>query len=102
MKVYERITDLIGHTPLLKLNHLIAEKELGATVLAKLEYFNPAGSVKEMCIRDRFTRVDAIPMRRYSGRTSMPICHIASQSALAPARPTSLPSRYAPTPIISR
>ena len=37
MKVYERITDLIGHTPLLKLNHLIAEKELGATVLAKLE-----------------------------------------------------------------
>ena len=28
MKVYERITDLIGHTPLLKLNHLIAEKEL--------------------------------------------------------------------------
>ena len=47
MKVYERITDLIGHTPLLKLNHLIAEKELGATVLAKLEYFNPAGSVKD-------------------------------------------------------
>ena len=52
MKVYERITDLIGHTPLLKLNHLIAEKELGATVLAKLEYFNPAGSVKDRIARD--------------------------------------------------
>ena len=51
MKVYERITDLIGHTPLLKLNHLIAEKELGATVLAKLEYFNPAGSVKDRIAR---------------------------------------------------
>ena len=51
MKVYERITDLIGHTPLLKLNHLIAEKELGATVIAKLEYFNPAGSVKDRIAR---------------------------------------------------
>ena len=51
MKVYERITDLIGHTPLLKLNHLITEKELGATVLAKLEYFNPAGSVKDRIAR---------------------------------------------------
>lgn len=51
MKVYERITDLIGHTPLLKLNHLIADKELGATVLAKLEYFNPAGSVKDRIAR---------------------------------------------------
>lgn len=47
MKTFDRITDLIGGTPLLKLTNYIAEKELGATLLAKLEYFNPAGSVKD-------------------------------------------------------
>ena len=47
MKVYETITDLIGNTPLLKLNNYASKRELGATVLAKLEYFNPAGSVKD-------------------------------------------------------
>ena len=47
MKVYEKITDLIGGTPLLKLNNYTADKNLGAEILAKLEYFNPAGSVKD-------------------------------------------------------
>ena len=47
MKVYERTTDLIGGTPLLKLTNYIAENAPGATILAKLEYFNPAGSVKD-------------------------------------------------------
>ena len=47
MKIYERITDLIGGTPLLKLNAYIDDEALEATVLGKLEYFNPAGSVKD-------------------------------------------------------
>lgn len=47
MKVAEKITDLIGGTPLLKLTNYSEEKSLQATVLAKLEYFNPAGSVKD-------------------------------------------------------
>lgn len=47
MKVYQKITDLIGGTPLLKLNNLIEKNELGADIYAKLEYFNPAGSVKD-------------------------------------------------------
>ncbi len=47
MKTFDRITDLIGGTPLLKLTNYIAEKKLDATILAKLEYFNPAGSVKD-------------------------------------------------------
>ena len=47
MKVYERTTDLIGGTPLLKLTNYIADNAPGATILAKLEYFNPAGSVKD-------------------------------------------------------
>lgn len=55
MKVYESITDLIGKTPLLKLNHYIADNELGADIYAKLEYFNPAGSVKD---RVAFAMID--------------------------------------------
>ena len=47
MKVYEKITDLIGNTPLLELKNYEKENNLEATVIAKLEYFNPAGSVKD-------------------------------------------------------
>ncbi|MBP5093417.1 MAG: cysteine synthase A [Abditibacteriota bacterium] len=47
MKVYDKITDLIGGTPLVKLGKYAEQKDLGATVLVKLEYFNPAGSVKD-------------------------------------------------------
>ncbi len=47
MKVYEKITDLIGNTPLLELKNYEKENGLEATVLGKLEYFNPAGSVKD-------------------------------------------------------
>ena len=46
-KVYTSITQLIGGTPLLELKNYEAEKNLQATILAKLEYFNPAGSVKD-------------------------------------------------------
>ena len=47
MKIYQNATELIGKTPLLELTHI--EKALGlkARILAKLEYFNPAGSVKD-------------------------------------------------------
>ncbi len=47
MKIYERITDLIGNTPILELKNYEKENGLAATILAKLEYFNPAGSVKD-------------------------------------------------------
>ena len=47
MKTYDTITDLIGSTPLLKLNRFAAAENLGAEVYAKLEHFNPAGSVKD-------------------------------------------------------
>ena len=47
MKTYDTITDLIGSTPLLKLNRFAAAENLGAEVYTKLEYFNPAGSVKD-------------------------------------------------------
>ena len=46
-KIYTSADQLIGHTPLLELTHLEAAEGLQAKVLAKLEYFNPAGSVKD-------------------------------------------------------
>ena len=46
MRTFDKITDLIGGTPILKLNY-IALNELPANIYAKLEYFNPAGSVKD-------------------------------------------------------
>ncbi len=47
MKIYQSVTELVGKTPLLELTHHEQKNELKATILAKLEYFNPAGSVKD-------------------------------------------------------
>lgn len=46
-KVYKSLTDLIGRTPLLELTNYEKKNELNAKLIAKLEYFNPAGSVKD-------------------------------------------------------
>ena len=46
-KIYTSADQLIGHTPLLELTHIEAQENLSAKILAKLEYFNPAGSVKD-------------------------------------------------------
>src|SRR5574344_260409 len=46
-KIAKKLTDLIGNTPLLELSNYNASKGLQASVIAKLEYFNPAGSVKD-------------------------------------------------------
>lgn len=50
-KIYQSVTDLIGKTPLLKANNFIKANNLPANVLVKLEYFNPAGSVKDRIAR---------------------------------------------------
>lgn len=47
MKIYQKIDELIGHTPLLQLGRLQKEYAQNTTILAKLEFFNPAGSVKD-------------------------------------------------------
>src|SRR5574344_2642841 len=46
-KIVKKLTDLIGNTPLLELQEFGKQKNLQATVIAKVEYFNPAGSVKD-------------------------------------------------------
>lgn len=47
MKKYKRINDLVGKTPIVELSNLTEEFGINAMLLAKLEYFNPAGSVKD-------------------------------------------------------
>ncbi len=51
MKIYENVIDLIGNTPLLKLNGLMKKYDLKANIIAKLEKNNPAGSVKDRIAR---------------------------------------------------
>ncbi len=46
-KIAKKLTDLIGNTPLLELSNFNNKKAVGATIIAKLEYFNPGGSVKD-------------------------------------------------------
>ena len=47
MKVYKSVSELIGRTPLLEVCNIEKEMDIQATILAKLEYFNPAGSAKD-------------------------------------------------------
>lgn len=46
-KVAKNLTELVGNTPLLEINNFVAKHQLKARILVKLEYFNPAGSVKD-------------------------------------------------------
>ena len=52
MKIYKSITELVGHTPLLELVNIEKDEGLEAKIFAKLEYFNPAGSVKDRVARE--------------------------------------------------
>ena len=45
--IVKKLTDLVGNTPLLEFENFNASKELKAKVIGKLEYFNPAGSIKD-------------------------------------------------------
>ena len=56
MAIRQSIKELIGNTPLVQLNRYAAKRGLGANILAKIEYFNPAGSVKD---RVGFAMLDA-------------------------------------------
>ena len=47
MKIPKSLSDLVGKTPLLELSNYEKEKQIKSTLIAKLEYFNPAGSVKD-------------------------------------------------------
>lgn len=57
-KIYTSIDQLIGHTPLLELTHIEKEYGLKAKILAKLEYFNPAGSVKDRIAKNMIDQAE--------------------------------------------
>ena len=86
MKVYEKITDLIGGTPLLKLTNYIEENGLEAEIYAKLEYFNPAGSVKDRIAKAMIDdaeargllRPGAVIIEPTSGNTGIGLASVAS------------------------
>lgn len=86
MKTFDRITDLIGGTPLLKLTNYIADKALGATIYAKLEYFNPAGSVKDRIAKAMIDEAeakgvlkpDSIIIEPTSGNTGIGLAAVAA------------------------
>lgn len=86
MNTYKRFTDLIGHTPLLELARLEQQNGVQATILAKLEYFNPAGSVKDRIahamIEDAETRgvlkPGAVIIEPTSGNTGIGLAAVAA------------------------
>lgn len=51
MGIYQKVTELVGNTPMVQLNNYSKSRNLEAILLAKLEYFNPAGSVKDRIAR---------------------------------------------------
>lgn len=59
MKVYESMSDLIGHTPLVALHRMQARYGVNTTILAKIEYLNPAGSVKDRVAREMIADAEA-------------------------------------------
>ena len=59
--IVQGITSLIGHTPLMEVGNIEKELSLQARVLVKLEYLNPAGSVKDRAARSSVSRLPAIP-----------------------------------------
>lgn len=86
MEAYEKITDLIGGTPLLKLTNYGEQKELGATIYAKLEYFNPAGSVKDRIAKAMIDdaeekgilKPDSVIIEPTSGNTGIGLAAVAA------------------------
>ena len=86
MKVYDKITDLIGGTPLLKLTNYIKDHNLGATLYGKLEYFNPAGSVKDRIAKAMLDdaeqkgvlKQDSVIIEPTSGNTGIGLAAVAA------------------------
>ena len=86
MKVYEQITDLIGSTRLGKLKNYSANRKLEATVLAKVEFFNPAGSVKDRIAKAMLDdaeakgllKPDSVIIEPTSGNTGIGLASVAA------------------------
>lgn len=89
-KIIKHLTDLIGNTPLMELTNYGKEQKLEANVIAKLEYFNPLGSVKdrvanamiEQGIREGKINKDTIIIEPTSGNTGIGLAFVAASRGL--------------------
>ncbi|MFC3691405.1 cysteine synthase A [Chenggangzhangella methanolivorans] len=85
-KVYDSITDTIGDTPLVRLDRLAAHKGVKASILAKLEFFNPISSVKDRIgvamidalERDGVLKPDSVLVEPTSGNTGIALAFVAA------------------------
>ncbi|MCI7185711.1 MAG: cysteine synthase family protein, partial [Mitsuokella jalaludinii] len=85
-KVYNSVTELIGGTPLLKANNFIKANDIKANIYVKLEYFNPAGSVKdriakamiEQAEKDGKLKPGATIIEPTSGNTGIGLASVAA------------------------
>lgn len=90
MKVFEQASDLIGNTPLVRLNGYQREKKLDAELLAKLEYFNPAGSVKDRVAlymlldaqEKGLLKRDSVIIEPTSGNTGIGLAAVAAEKGI--------------------
>lgn len=90
MKVFEKASDLIGNTPLVRLNGYQKEKKLDAELLAKLEYFNPAGSVKDRVAlymlldaqEKGLLKKDSVIIEPTSGNTGIGLAAVAAEKGI--------------------
>ena len=85
-KIYQSVTDLIGHTPILEAKNFARKFNISAKILVKLEYFNPAGSVKdriakgmiEKAEREGKLRQDYVIIEPTSGNTGIGLASVAA------------------------
>ena len=86
MAIYKKVTDLVGNTPILELGNYEEKHNLEAKILAKLEYFNPAGSVKDRIAREiildaletgKLTK-DSVIIEPTSGNTGIGLASVAA------------------------
>ena len=85
-KIFKSADQLIGHTPLLELTHLEQAYNLGAKIYAKLEYFNPAGSVKDRIAKAMIDEAeksgklkkDSVIIEPTSGNTGIGLASVAA------------------------
>ena len=86
MKIFDKITDLIGGTPLLKLNNYSTQKGLDTPIIGKLEFFNPAGSVKDRIAKAMIDdaeakgllKPDSVIIEPTSGNTGIGLAAVAA------------------------
>ena len=90
MKVYQKIIDTIGNTPLVELSNLESKYNLKAKIIAKVEYFNPGGSVKdriakamiEKAEKEGLINKDTVLVEPTSGNTGIGLSMVAASKGL--------------------